>query len=138
MPEALLFFPLVEGDTFTHCNVTRQGNFKFMIKAGGLLAQATGRIFEGEGQQHFFIWFQQIPKKHERKDGGEEGTWGEECEESEKCVAYSVHEDTVTETPGFPSSRFPFSFRPSYFVSNLLLFFQGFLVRVSLCNPAWP
>lgn len=75
----------MEGDTFTHCNVRRQGNFKFLIKAGGLLAQATGKIFEGEGQQHFFIWFQQVPK-HKRKDGGEEGTWGEEREESEKWL----------------------------------------------------
>lgn len=109
-----------------------------MIKAGGLLAQATGKIFEGEGQQHFFIWFQQIPKKHERKDGGEEGMWGEEREESEKCVIYHVHEDTATKTPGFPSSRLPFSFRPSYFVSIFVVVLSGFLVRVSLCNPVWP
>lgn len=95
----------------------RQGNFKFLIKAGGLLAQATRKIFEGEGQQHVFIWFQQIPKKHEREDGREEGTWGEEREESEKCMTYSVRKDTATKTPGFPSSRLHFSFHPSYFVS---------------------
>lgn len=69
-------FSLLWKGTPSHCNVRRRGNFKFLIKAGELLAQATGKIFEGEGQQHFFIWFQQIPKKRERKEREEEGTWG--------------------------------------------------------------
>lgn len=58
--------------------------------------------------------------------GEKKGRGGEECEESEKCVAYSVHEDMATKTPGFPSSRLPFSFRPSYFVSIFVVVLSGF------------